>query len=391
MQEEKLEEIKKIIDEKLIYPVYQPIVSLMDGKVVAYEALSRISLDEPKVSIQELFEGAAIIDRLWDLEKLCRTAAIEGAISKPKEVKLFINIDGNLLQDKTFQGGFTKEKLGEYSLCASDIVFEVTERSDFDDYEKIKTLLKHYENQGYEVAIDDLGAGYSGLNRLQNIKPQYVKVDYELIHDIHREKSKRALVRMLVHYCDSMGYRLIAEGIEKEEELECLINNGVVLGQGFLLGKPKKTFDDIEKIIRNIILGYAKQSKMNKNTIGNICKMGRVLYPSCKVEQAFSVFENNNVDYIAVVDSKCKFHGVVSRNMILKLKEENKETGRTIGDIMDTDVLLIDSDKTVKYGIGKLMSRGKKKIWKPFVILKKDRYFGIATVWDIVVAVGKEI
>ena len=111
MQEEKLEEIKKIIDEELIYPVYQPIVSLMDGKVVAYEALSRISLEEPKVSIQELFEGAAIIDRLWDLEKLCRTAAIEGAISKPKEVKLFINIDGNLLQDKTFQGGFTKEKL----------------------------------------------------------------------------------------------------------------------------------------------------------------------------------------------------------------------------------------------------------------------------------------
>ena len=391
MQKKELEEVEKIIDNEEIYPVYQPIVSLKDGKVVAYEALSRIAIEDPSINIMQLFEGASTLGRLWELEKLCRTEAIKNATSKPKGVKLFINIDGNLLQDKSFQGGFTKEKLAKYSLCASDIVFEVTERSDFDDYERIKKLLKHYESQGYEVALDDLGSGYSGLNRLQHIKPRYVKIDYELIHDIHKEKSKRALVRMLVHYCETMGYELIAEGIEKDEELECLINNGVLLGQGFLLGRPEREFGEPGKKTREKILNYQKNNRNDKKHIGDICKMGLVLYPSCSIDHAISIFSKNDMDYIAVVDNKCKFYGLVNRTDVFSYKENPDTKVKTVEDIMDTEVLLLDSEKSMKHAIGRLMSRGEKKLYQPFVVLKKDRYYGIATVWDVMVAVGQRL
>ncbi|MGN0436594.1 MAG: EAL domain-containing protein [Wujia sp.] len=391
MKESEIDEIKEIIDNKALYPVYQPIVSLLDGRIVAYEALSRISLENATVSILQLFEGAAVIGRLWELEKLCRTEAIKNATSKPKGVKLFINIDGNLLQDKNFESGFTKEKLEKYSLSAKDIVFEVTERSDFENCEKIRKILKHYESQGYEVALDDLGAGYSGLNRLQNIQPKYVKIDYELIHDIHKDKSKRSLIRMLVHYCDSMGYELIAEGIEKEEELECLINNGVLLGQGYLLGRPEKSFEDVSQKIKNKILHYQKDNKNKKNNIGDICKMGMVLYPSCNIEHARSIFTNNNLDYIAVVDNKCRFYGLIYRNDIISGEDNRRDYRENLETIMNTDVLIIDSEKSLKYGVGKLMSRGEKRIMEPFVVLKKDRYYGIATVWDILVALGRKL
>lgn len=391
MQKKKLEEVEKIIDNKEIYPVYQPIVSLNDGRIVAYEALSRISIENPSINIVQLFEGASALGRLWELEKLCRTEAIKNATSKPKGVKLFINIDGNLLQDKNFQGGFTKEKLAKCSLSASDIVFEVTERSDFEDYERIKKLLKHYESQGYEVALDDLGSGYSGLNRLQHIKPRYVKIDYELIHDIHMEKSKRALVRMLVHYCETMGYELIAEGIEKDEELECLINNGVLLGQGFMLGRPTKDFQEINKKVRDKIIYFQKNNRNKKNNIGDICKMGLVLYPSCIINHAVSILSKNDMDYIAVVDNKCKFYGLVNRDDVFSYKDNSDTKLKTVEDIMDTEVLLIDAEKSMKHAIGKLMLRGEKKLHQPFVVLKKDRYYGIATVWDVIVAMGQRL
>lgn len=133
MEEQRLQEVARIISEKLIYPVYQPIVSLKDGSIYAYEALSRITAENTSLNIMELFEGAGRSGYLWELEKICRTKALKHAVEKPEGTKLFINVDGNILRDSKFIKGFTKEKLGVYSLKTKDVVFEITERSDYDD------------------------------------------------------------------------------------------------------------------------------------------------------------------------------------------------------------------------------------------------------------------
>ena len=112
MEEQRLQEVARIISEKLIYPVYQPIVSLKDGSIYAYEALSRITAENTSLNIMELFEGAGRSGYLWELEKICRTKALKHAVEKPEGMKLFINVDGNILRDSKFIKGFTKEKLG---------------------------------------------------------------------------------------------------------------------------------------------------------------------------------------------------------------------------------------------------------------------------------------
>lgn len=392
MEECKKSEVVKIISEGCVKPVYQPIVSLKDGSVHGYEALSRITYKDASMNIAQLFEYAAQLGYLWDIEKICRTKALKNAICKPKGTKLFINVDGIVLRDRKFQTGFTKEKLDKYALKITDIVFELTERSDFDNHDLLREIMRHYTDQGYEVALDDLGAGYSGLNRLQAVKPNYVKIDYELVHDIHKDKSKKSLVRMLARHCSDMEYMLVAEGIETEEELKCLINLGVNYGQGYYLGRPKETFEKVDKAIVKQICDLQKKKTGQKNKVGSIGKMGTVLYPSCSIEHAYHVFsENEQLQYVGIVDCKCRFYGIINRETIMMQESDDTNMKRPVEEIMNTQILTIDADKSIKAAIGKLMYRDDKTFYDPIAILKKDRYYGIASVRELVIAIGKEL
>ena len=239
------------------------------------------------------------------------------------------------------------------------------------------------------LAIDDLGSGYSGLNRLQTIKPEYVKIDYELIHEIHKDKSKKSLVRMLVRYCDDMEYKLIAEGIETEEELKCLINLGVEYGQGFMLQRPNDDYKKLDKKIERKIIELQKKSKDNKHKIGNIGKMGMMLYPSCSVNHAKNIFiANERLMHISIVDCKCKFYGLIERKKVLDYSGKDTDTVELI---LNGDVVQIDADKSIKNAVGKLMVRDENNFCDPFVILKKNRYYGIASIRDLLIAIGKEL
>lgn len=389
MEESKQELIKKILHEKRLRSVYQPIVSLKDGSIHAYEALTRMIGEDIGINTAELFSIAGECGCLWELEKLCRTNALKYAKNKPKEAKLFINIDGNVLKDETFQKGFTKEKLDKYSVDINNVVLEITERSDFDDRELLDSIMSHYKEQGYKLALDDLGAGYSGLNRLHVIKPSYVKIDYELVHEIHKDKSKKSLVRMLVRHCDDMEYKLIAEGIETEEELKCLINIGVEFGQGFFLRKPSAEFEEVDPLVKKLIKEFQKKKSENKHKIGSIGRMGIVLYPTCNIGHAKNIFKNNEqLLFVGIVDSACKFHGLISREKVLQYDDGDHDAVEVI---MEKNIVQIDADKPFKNAIGKLMVRDEKQFYYPFVIMKKNRYYGIATLRDLLVALGKEL
>ena len=248
-----INEFVNIIEEKSIYAVFQPIVSLMTGEVKGYEALSRIDNARSKLSISELFEIAEETGAIWILEKLCRKKALKAAAVKPEGTKLFLNVDGNILQDPTFIKGFTNKKAAKHGVKSSDIVFEITERSDIENYKILQEVIKHYADQGYEIALDDVGAGYSGLNRVVNTNPQYLKADMELVRNIHMNKAKQKMMKLLMEYCDEMGYKIIAEGIETAEELQCLIEIGIPYGQGYFLGKPDRRFNDVLPDVKDII------------------------------------------------------------------------------------------------------------------------------------------
>lgn len=173
--------------------------------------------------------------------------------------KLFLNVNPMVIHDKQFHVGFTSRYLKKYNLEAENIIFEVTERSAVEDIRGFKDTIRHYKSQGYEIAIDDVGSCYSGLNLICDIVPHYLKLDIALIRDIHKDMIKYAMVKSMVEFAKLTNIQLIAEGIECEEELKCLLKLGVHNGQGYFLRKPNEDFKEVETEAGELIKKYSKK------------------------------------------------------------------------------------------------------------------------------------
>ena len=244
----------EIVRNKKIYPVYQPIVSLKDGSVYGYEALSRTDLENCVFNTEEMFHIAEKIHRLWKLESICRRLAIKNAKDKPENTKLFINVDPKIIRDNKFRSGVTAGYLKKYGLNPEDIVLEITERNSIEDPVTFKKSIEHYTNQNYKIAIDDFGSDYAGPNRLCLLRPDIIKIDMNIVRNIDNDSFRHYFVKSLSFFGKSTGTKIIAEGIETRSELEHLINLGIDYGQGFYLAKPEKKFCGIPKEIAKEIL-----------------------------------------------------------------------------------------------------------------------------------------
>ena len=255
----KNEELFEIINEGRIYPVFQQIVSLRDGKLLGYEALSRIKGKTKIKDMEDFFKLGAIYGRTWDIEKLCRKKILQAYAEFPEDKKigkLFLNVNPLVMQDDKFKQNYTKKQLDKRNINVNRIVIEVTERNTIENLEDFKETINHYKNEGYEVAIDDVGSCYSGLNVIANSNPRYIKIDMGLVCGIDQDPMRQALVKGLVEMSNNTTFELIAEGIETEEELEMLMRLGVGYGQGYYIEKPNINLLPVSQyIVKKIIEG----------------------------------------------------------------------------------------------------------------------------------------
>lgn len=236
-----LSAIEEIITCGLITPVYQPVVNLQSGAVLGYEALSRVSRPGIIDNTEELFAKSGAYGLASALEILCRKKALGNVRELAIPGKIFLNVSPALFQSSDHERGITASLLAELQIERSRIVFELTERTVIEDYALFMRGVAHYREQGYSIAIDDLGSGYAGLQMLASLEPDYVKLARFLIANIDQSSTKQALVECLVTFCNKIGALVIAEGIERTEELEYLQSIGIHFGQGYLLAKPSPT------------------------------------------------------------------------------------------------------------------------------------------------------
>ncbi len=253
----KNEELFEIINEGRIYPVFQQIVSLRDGKLLGYEALSRIKGKTKIKDMEDFFKLGAIYGRTWDIEKLCRKKILQAYAEFPEDKKigkLFLNVNPLVMQDDKFKQNYTKKQLDKRNINVNRIVIEVTERNTIENLEDFKETINHYKDEGYEIAIDDVGSCYSGLNVIANSNPRYIKIDMGLVRGIDRDPMRQALVKGLVEMSNHTAFELIAEGIETEKELKMLMRLGVGYGQGYYIEKPNSNLLPVSQyIVKQII------------------------------------------------------------------------------------------------------------------------------------------
>ena len=227
----KVADLKDTLREGAVYIVYHPIVVTETREVFGYEALARgvhRALRSPEV----MFGVAEEANLIWELSRLCRRKAIEGMEEglKPEHL-LFINIDPHDFRDPTFRY-LDLDDLGVDD--PSRIVLEITERTAITDYPKFQGYLKEFRDRGFRFAVDDAGSGYAGLGSIANLEPDFIKLDISLISGIDANFMKQNLVETMVQFANDHNIKVIAEGVEREEEWETVKRLGVHFTQGFL-------------------------------------------------------------------------------------------------------------------------------------------------------------
>lgn len=253
--------LESILREENIVTMFQPIISLTKGDVLGYEALSRGPAGSNLERADLLFDAARQFNLTWDLEYLCRKKAIQRAKDKIGDKLLFLNVDPQVINDARFVKGATKNYLSDNHIDASRIIFEITERTCIEDYKSFRCVVDNYIEQGYHVAVDDVGAGYSGLRMLAEINPAFMKIDMELIRGIDKKIINQILIKTLNDFAKATNMRIIAEGIETIEELDTLISLGVDYGQGYYIQKPQKEICSMPSEIKGMVCRRSKENK----------------------------------------------------------------------------------------------------------------------------------
>lgn len=239
----KAEWLLDILTAERLTSYFQPIVYAEDtSQIFAQEALLR-GFDEQGNIINPglIFTHAQDAGLVFQLDALARQVAIREASQHGIKEKVFINFSPTAVYDPTTCLRMTVRAISEAGIPHNNIVFEVMESEQPPDISHLIKILKFYQEAGFLVAIDDFGSGYSNLNLLHELRPDFIKLDRHLIHNIHQDPYKAFITEKLLEITQKLNIKTVAEGIESLEELLWVRERGATFIQGFLVAKPSKT------------------------------------------------------------------------------------------------------------------------------------------------------
>lgn len=390
------EDLDYIINNKKIRTVFQPIISLRDGSILGHEALSRINCESGITNIDMLFNIAGNFNRVWDLEQLCRTKALEAAYNfmiLPSNRKLFLNVNPHTMHDEKFIKGFTKGFLMRYDITPHNVIFEITERNVITDMNGFKTIIDHYKSQDYKIAVDDCGSGYSGLNLISDVSPNYIKLDMNLIRDVNSNGIKYALIKGMVEFSKVSNIQLIAEGIETYEELDTLVSLGVQYGQGYFIQKPKTEIEAISpEVLQALKSANTKKNHISQNVINslyvkNLCTPIKTVGPKESASEVYDYFKKNpNCLGVCVIENDIP-EGIVTCDRLALQMSGNYgyylNFNSPISKLMDSTFLSVDELTPVNVVSSMAMARPSRNLYDFIVVTNNDKLLGIVTVKDL--------
>jgi len=235
------EELRRIVEQCEVRATLHPIVDLVSGREIAYEALAR----GPRGSRFELpasmFAESARVGIETALDRACRAAAFRERERVDGETLLFVNALAASLEDPEWRGEPVASQMQAAHTDAGHVVIEVSERGLDVDPERTCRAVDGLRASGFRISLDDVGTGYASLETLERLRPDFVKIDPSLVRAIDRHEIKQEAVGSLVHIVSTLGADLIAEGVETREEAETLRRIGIRLAQGYLFRRPAET------------------------------------------------------------------------------------------------------------------------------------------------------
>ncbi|KJR40090.1 diguanylate cyclase/phosphodiesterase [Candidatus Magnetoovum chiemensis] len=380
--------IHEVINNNSLYVLFQPLYNSKDFSIYGYEALSRLDSGY-SLDISSLFSKARFAGLVTLLDLKCRKNAIINASQmgiSNKDAYLFINICPDSLMDPNNKHCATDTLIEQTGLKKEKIVLEITEESAIDNYDTFRKAVDCYRDKGYKVAIDDFGTGYAGLKMLYSLEPDYVKIDRHFISHIDNATIKYNLVDSILTACNKIGIKVVAEGIEREEELETVLSLGVEVLQGFWLQMPEPTLEC--KLSKDITIYTGDQEKACFNDYKScVCSYSEPVQPISPLASAKTVLgifsEDPHLRGLPVVEKEIVV-GVINRTTFLENRLLGKygygmalNTYKNISSIMERKFVSVEYNIPLEDLAARIQADKCDYSYDIICVTKHGKYYGV--------------
>lgn len=385
MQLTDAEWLDKILETESLIPWYQPIIDAGHQNIFGYEALIRGPSTSPFHSPLALFDAATRHGRLLELDVLCRRLSIQRFAGLNLPGRLFLNVTPSTLVDHGFREGLTHHYLEEVGLAPERVVIELTEHTPIQDYELMRQAVAHYRNMGFQVALDDLGAGHSCLRHWAELRPDYVKVDRHFIQNIDRDSLKQQFLQSILEVSRNLNCQVIAEGIETADEYRCLWGLNWSYLQGYYFARPDA--NPPQSIDHLLPANTSNHACQTNGTAASICcpvDPVDIDTPVLKLAERFR--SQQDLDCVAVVKQRLPV-GIIRRHEFLTLFtnpfSHSLYAKRRIDDVMETRMFLAAHDMPLEKLSQQITETNDSPKEDVVIVDGEGHYLGIARLLDL--------
>lgn len=387
--------LEHILANARLTTLLQPILNLVDGRVMGYEALSRGPSNSPLHGPQALFRVAEQHGLLAALDWACMRTALRTFARLKLPGRLFVNLSPGSLLDASFAPASVLTALNNAGLASSQVVVEITESAPAIDYAQLRLVVAGLRAAGVEVALDDLGEGFSSLRLWSEVKPAFVKIDKHFISGLHQDPHKLQFVRSIKLLAEGAHSMVIAEGVESTSELAVLKDLGVRYAQGYLIGRPspvpvRMPPREVQACLQSGTVSVFPVPQKDDGLHMSAGKLA-VSAPSVGALTASQdvlelMMQHPDLHAVAVVEDGIPV-GILHRPALLDqfitLYGRELHGRKPCRELMDDDPLIVDKATHMTELSELVVKKGKMAFTQGFIITSEGRYLGLGSGFDL--------
>ncbi len=390
-----LSRLNEILSQRQLTALFQPIIHMQKGEIVGYEGLIRGPSDSPLHSPLNLFKVARANNLGVAVEHMCRRVVLERFAELDLPGKLFLNVSPEMLLQPHARRGETLGYISEVGINPERVIIELTENQPTYDYDLLREAVMHYRGMGFQIAIDDLGEGFSSLRLWSELRPEYVKIDMHFVQGINHDPVKLQFVRSIQEIAEESGTVVIAEGIETQAELLLIRDLRIAHGQGYHIARPQQTpgtdlpMDVAKSLNRNGVPVYPQKSAFEHNivTAMKLLRAVPAVAPGMTNNQVYEIFcASPDLQIVPVVDNDVPL-GLITRPELIDrfarpyLRELYGKKPCTT--FMDARPLITDKNTSLQELSQIIVEADRHHLFNGFIITDGGRYLGMGTGQDL--------
>lgn len=386
--------LHEIIEKRQLTALFQPIMDMQTAQIIGYEGLIRGPSDSSLHSPLNLFKVAHAANLAMQVEQLCQRVVVETFTQLALPGKLFLNVSPECLLQPSARQGEAANFLQKIGLNPDRVIIELTENQPTYDYNLLLEAVNYYRQLGFQIAIDDLGEGFSSLRLWSELRPEYVKIDMHFVQGINQDPVKMQFVRSINEIAKKSGTMVIAEGIETKAELLLVRDLGVELGQGYHICRPQAhppmavPVSIASQLRKNSLAVYPQENGAQKGqTAERLLRQVPVVSPDMSNTQVYQLFaESPDLEIVPVVKDDVPL-GVITRAELIGrfarpyLRELYGKKSCTL--FMDSKPIITDKNTGIQELSQTIVDAARHHLFNGFIITDQGKYLGMGTGHDL--------